>query len=149
MSGIEQRVACRAVIVKNGKVLVLREAPAYAGGTQIGRWLCPGGKIEPGEPFADGLKREVWEEVGLEIGGLNLLYAGEWFPVINSQKTQIVGMYFVCSLVPDTSQEVKLSPEHDDYKWVTADEAVALDIVEHDCDAVRKYFKNAASRPKA
>lgn len=32
-----------------------------------GEWVMPGGKIDLGEPIVEALKREVWEEVGLEV----------------------------------------------------------------------------------
>jgi 8-oxo-dGTP diphosphatase len=67
MDNITQRIACKAVIGIGDKVLVLREASTYVEGTQTGRWHCPGGRINPGEPFVDGLKREIAEETGLTI----------------------------------------------------------------------------------
>jgi len=50
-----------------GKVLIIRESPAYKDGTNIGKYDMPGGKIEPGENFILGLQREVREECGLEV----------------------------------------------------------------------------------
>jgi ADP-ribose pyrophosphatase YjhB (NUDIX family) len=58
---ITQRIACKAVIGLKDKVLVLREGLTYEEGTQIERWGFPGGRINPGEPFLEGLKREVME----------------------------------------------------------------------------------------
>jgi len=53
-------------LVHDGKdrVLLLRHDPASWWGT---RWLTPGGTLEEGETTVDGLRREVMEEVGLEI----------------------------------------------------------------------------------
>ena len=53
-----------AVIVDgDGQVLLTkRSIPPFQG-----EWVMPGGKIDLGEPIVEALKREVWEEVGLEV----------------------------------------------------------------------------------
>lgn len=53
-----------AVIVDgdNQVLLTKRNVPPFQG-----EWVMPGGKIDLGEPIIDALKREVWEEVGLEV----------------------------------------------------------------------------------
>lgn len=59
-----------AVLEKNGRVL-LQERPA--GGLLAGLWEFPGGKVEPGETLTAALRREVREELGVEIEGLRRL----------------------------------------------------------------------------
>ncbi len=59
-----------AVIEKNGRVL-LQERPA--GGLLAGLWEFPGGKVEPGEGLTAALRREVREELGVEIGEVRRL----------------------------------------------------------------------------
>ncbi len=76
MNDIVQRIAIKAVIVKDKKVLVLREAVTYKEGTNHGRYHFPGGRLNIGEPFLQGLKREVREETGLEITIKNPLFVG-------------------------------------------------------------------------
>lgn len=53
-----------AVIIDNdGRVLLTkRNVPPFQG-----EWVMPGGKIDLGEPIVAALKREVREEVGLEV----------------------------------------------------------------------------------
>ena len=53
-----------AVIVddENRVLLTKRNIPPFQG-----EWVMPGGKIDLGEPIVEALKREVWEEVGLEV----------------------------------------------------------------------------------
>ena len=51
------------VIVDGGRVLVCQRP---AGGDHPGKWEFPGGKVEPGESLADGLRRELREELGIE-----------------------------------------------------------------------------------
>ena len=43
-------------------LLTKRNIPPFQG-----EWVMPGGKIDLGEPIVTALKREVWEEVGLEV----------------------------------------------------------------------------------
>jgi len=143
MADVLQRIACKAVIGNGkGQVLVLREANTYAEGTNVGRWHCPGGRINPGEPFAEGLKREIMEETGLEIAGHQPFYVGEWFPVIKEQQNQIVAIFFACTLPSGVNEDaVRLSEEHDSFRWVTAAEAVDLDLMPPEHDVVATYFK--------
>jgi 8-oxo-dGTP diphosphatase len=139
VSGVNQRIACKAVIAKDGKVLVLREASTYDEGTATGRYTCPGGRIDPGEPFLDALKREIFEETGLDVKVGDPVYVGEWFPVIKGTQNQIVAIFFVCTPL---SNKVRLSEEHDDYQWVTRAEAKALDLIPPYDSVIEKYFKN-------
>lgn len=49
-----------------GRILLVRHKPEREGFWK-GRWICPGGKLEPGETIAEGVIREVREETHLEI----------------------------------------------------------------------------------
>jgi 8-oxo-dGTP diphosphatase len=53
-----------AVIVDSDEQVLLtkRSVPPFQG-----EWVMPGGKIDLGEPIVKALKREVLEEVGLEV----------------------------------------------------------------------------------
>lgn len=118
MAEIVQQVAMKGVVVRDGKVLLLREAATYGDGTNKGRYHMPGGRIEPGENFEAALRREVREETGLEIDIHEPIYIGEWRPVIRGVPHQIVAMFMVCT---SRVGEVVLSTEHDEYRWVTPD----------------------------
>lgn len=48
------------------RVLLVRHRPERGGPWQ-GRWICPGGGLEPGETLAEGALREVREETHLDI----------------------------------------------------------------------------------
>lgn len=53
-----------AVIRRDGKVLVARRP---SGGLLGGLWEFPGGKLEAEEELGDGLRREICEELGVEV----------------------------------------------------------------------------------
>lgn len=56
----EMRVSVYAVVIHLGKVLMVRDIGSE-------RWCLPGGRLEPGESYADCLCREGLEEAGYPI----------------------------------------------------------------------------------
>jgi 8-oxo-dGTP diphosphatase len=60
-------VVVAAIVEDHGRYFVTRR---LKGGHLEGLWEFPGGKIEPGESLADGLRREMKEELGtaVEVG---------------------------------------------------------------------------------
>lgn len=64
MPGGEQEVAVAVIFRDDGRFLLGRRP---AGKPYAGYWEFPGGKVEPGEPVADALRRELREELGLVV----------------------------------------------------------------------------------
>ncbi len=56
-------VGVGAVIVENGKILLVRRANE----PNKGKWSVPGGLVRKGERLMEALKREIMEELGVEI----------------------------------------------------------------------------------
>ena len=108
-------------VVKNdeGKILVLRRHPKSK--TNPHKWELPGGKIEKGEFFDEALIREVKEETGLDVK------VGDFCEAVQDdyphKRTVQLIMYS-----KDIIGEVKISDEHDDWMWASADEIKSLDI---------------------
>ncbi len=117
-------VGAKALILHEGKALVLREAK-YDEGTNEGLWDVPGGRIHPEESLHEGLRREVMEESGLEIEPKQVLNVSETFPLINGESCHIVRIYYLCT--PKTT-EVRMSNDHDRYEWVNPNDS--LDKIE-------------------
>ncbi len=136
MNKMVQRIAMKALIVKHGKVLIIREAATYGDGTQRGRYHLPGGRVESGETYKAALRREVKEETGLDITIQQPLYVGEWRPVIRGVPHQIIAVFFVCT--PKTDQ-VKLSSEHDDYQWIYPLKQKDFDIMDPEDKVIDLY----------
>ena len=137
------RVAAKAIIVnEKGQILIVREASTYGDGTNIGHFGVPGGRIELGESYGDGLSREVSEEVGLDIDPQYPVFVDEWHPTIKNQPHQIIGIYMVCQAKPGT---IRLSEEHDQFKWIDPKQRSSYDIMEHDWQAIDSYNKRQAT----
>ena len=68
------RLAVRAVIVEDGRLLLVN---AYPGG-QSDLWCAPGGGAEAGLSLPENLSREVFEETGLRVEADDLLAVNEF-----------------------------------------------------------------------
>ena len=132
------RVAAKAVITNaRGEVLILREASTDTENTRIGQYQIPGGRIEIGERFVEGLNREIAEETGLAVKQIiRPLYVDEWHPVIKGVEHQIVGVFM---LVLAEEGEVNLSNEHDTALWIKPEEWAQYPIMEQDTRAIQAY----------
>jgi molecular chaperone GrpE len=109
----------KAVVVKDEKeVLLLKRAKDEINPE---KYDLPGGQLEKDETIEEALKREVKEETGLEVQQGEILKVTE-FPKENKHfKEEKRGLRFIAYY---KSGEVQLSEEHQDYEWVTFDEAL-------------------------
>jgi 8-oxo-dGTP pyrophosphatase MutT (NUDIX family) len=72
----------KCVLTRQGEVLLVRHT--YGDTTS---WELPGGGVKRGEEPADAARREVREELGLDIGDWN--YLGELFARIDRKRDQL------------------------------------------------------------
>ncbi len=99
------------VFRKDGRILSIRRSktapsrPLY--------WDLPGGELEFGEDSEQGAIREIREETRLEVKKLKLLCVVSGF---NDIKEFWVTIAYTAEAI---TQNVILSYEHDDFRWVT------------------------------
>lgn len=84
----------------------------------------PGGVVEENESMIEGLLREVREEIGVAIhpGSLHLAHAltydhNDWSSIFEIYFAEING-----------DESITLSWEHESFRWLTADEVLAMEI---------------------
>jgi 8-oxo-dGTP diphosphatase len=131
------RVAAKALIVNNdGKVLILREPAENNTGSQHGLFGLVGGRLEDKDTYEKALHREVLEETSLKVKILYPIYVGEWWPTIKGKKHHIVAVFSVCQA---KTSDVKLSEEHEDFKWISPKDTKKYDFMAPDDKVVERY----------
>ena len=120
-------VAVGAVIASpDGKILLIKRSEKLD--WHPGEWESMYGRIAQHEDPKDGLTRELKEELGISVAVGRLLTC--WHIYRGHEETaenELVGITFLAT----TNQiEIKLSDEHEEYRWVTPEEAKELIKVE-------------------
>jgi len=79
-------------------------------------WEYPRGKCDKkGETIIDCVKREIKEETGLDVKVEKFI---EMFTYVADKGERFTRCYnYLCKVI-DSTQPVKLSKEHQDYKWI-------------------------------
>ncbi len=97
-----------------------------------GRWLAPGGMIEPGERPADAALRELWEETGwvARLDGLLGVFGGPEFLVRYANGDEVTYVMSVFAAVPVRRHGPAGSDEALEQRFVSRAEMSSLDLAE-------------------
>ncbi|MBS3153295.1 NUDIX domain-containing protein [Candidatus Woesearchaeota archaeon] len=130
-------IVATCIVVKDGKFLIAKRSEEEE--RWSGRWTVPGGKLEKDEymkrphdtkegqwynVFEDLVRREVKEEVGLDIKNIKYLTSLA-FKREDGVPTIIVSLY-----ADNDEGAITLSDELTDYRWITIEEAENYDLID-------------------
>jgi (d)CTP diphosphatase len=128
MSDVERIRVVAAVIERDGCLLVAQRPANKRHGNL---WEFPGGKVEPLETTLDAIRRELDEELGVEViavGEVVRAYADTGSPyVIEFTATRISG--------------TPTAHEHQQLAWVTPAELIELNLAPSDRRFADAYAK--------
>jgi 8-oxo-dGTP diphosphatase len=104
------------------KYLILKRSSAkdFAGDV----WECGTGRVDQGESFSEALKREVYEELGVDILIDFIIGTAHFFRGEKIPENEMIGVFYFCTL--DDPDSIRVSWEHSTYRWVSLDEAERL-----------------------
>jgi 8-oxo-dGTP diphosphatase len=123
-------VLCGIIVNTEGEIFIARRKP---GKSFAGKWEFPGGKLEEGESESDCLKRELLEELGMQVQvGERLGENVHHYPTFSIRL-----IAYHCRFVSASYQLT----DHDLYAWVKEEEFVNYDLAEADVPLVDFFIR--------
>jgi 8-oxo-dGTP diphosphatase len=125
-------VVCGIIVNEQKEILVCQRGE---GRSLAGKWEFPGGKIETDESAESALKRELHEELGVEISIVNSLTSVLW----NYGQTEIMLHPFICRI----NGGVLRATEHQAIAWCTLADLQNYDWADADLpivDEIQQLF---------
>ncbi|MBU4332712.1 NUDIX domain-containing protein [Patescibacteria group bacterium] len=116
--------AVSAFIMKHGKFMLLKRCNPPI------QWCPPCGRARKAESLVDAVVRESKEETNLDVKVLMPITS--WFGKHGGEI--LCSISFLCEYV---SGEVKLSDEHNEFKWLTVEEMIQGEMTHDIKDFVR------------
>jgi len=145
--------AQKAFIVRNQELLLVRKSADDP--NQPGLWEVPGGRMNFGEEVDDHLKREVREEVGLDVIPGAPFHIWQW--CVDRKKHgsvatwQIVAVARVCEAV--STQLSSAERVEEDYlaemAWVPFADLGTYSLIPNMLPAIDLFLKHVRTKPRA
>ena len=130
-------------IHKDGKVLMIRRKFE----PNKGRWSLPGGLLEVGEDPEEAAKREVREELGLEVVTEGLLQVAN--EVIKDEQGRVKYHFILVDyLMRPLGDKITLNEESDEYAWFEPSAIEQLNTTNNTRMIVRKYVELSDPLPE-
>lgn len=119
-----------AVLVRDGRYLLGRRPVVKRHG---GLWEFPGGKLDPGESMLDAARRELVEELALEVTGI-----GEFLMRVADGRSG-----FVIEFVEVHAEGEAVALEHEALGWFEPEAMSRLDLAPADA-AFARHLREAS-----
>jgi 8-oxo-dGTP diphosphatase len=125
-----------AIIRKNGKILIAQRLPDSR--FEPNKWEFPGGKVDFGEHPKETLKRELVEELGVDVNVGHQYALGSHVYHQNSLSRHVVILFYECELISGIPEPLDCQ----DLKWVTREDLGSFTFVDGDVDIVKQLISD-------
>lgn len=102
------------ILDEKNRLLIIKKSSRER--IDAGLWVVPGGKVKSDEHIIDALKREVLEEVGLEVKSYE--WIGE--DVFKVGDKYFHAPHFICRV--KSTKKIVLEKNMEEYRWITKKE---------------------------
>ncbi len=119
-----------AALIRDGDRFMICRRPSHKSNPLL--WEFVGGKVEVGETKEEALVRECREELSVTVS-----VQKEYFDVVHEYPDITVHLtLFTASIISGTPQKL----EHDDIRWITADEIPLYTFCKADTEILEKII---------
>ncbi len=125
-------IACCGIIKKNNEVLITKRKVAPF----KDKFVLPGGKLDKSETLIDCLKREILEEVGLDVVMAKFF---DYYEVVLPDRYYLV-MYFICN-VENFNLNINFD-EISEYSWISKNDIQNFDITPGSKKILERFFND-------
>jgi 8-oxo-dGTP diphosphatase len=129
------------VIIADGRTLLIRRGHAPL----EGEWSIPGGTLEAGETFVEGVRRELAEETGIEVRVLDLIEVFERiFPDAEGRtKYHFVILDYLCEVAGGSA---RAGSDVTDVAWAEETELGRYSLTPTATRVIKRAFEMARER---
>jgi len=127
------KVAQKAVIVRDGKVLVIRDPRE-----EKVIWEIPGGRLNEGEDPKAGLAREIKEELGVDCVLGDIIYLTQYFHQSEGKNALMIAYK---ATIPENAVLSFADGEICEARWITKDDMADLEFFNEYQDTLDSYFE--------
>ena len=125
------KIAQKVIIEKDGKALIVRHPKDT-------NWELPGGRLNKGELPEEGLKREVFEELGIEIIPQGVVRVATFVHKTEGDHLTII---YRATLKNQNAEFILEKEEIEETKWITGYELHEQPIWIDNKEALEIFFK--------
>jgi nucleoside triphosphatase len=124
----ERLIVVPLIFDHEGRILICKKPTDR--GVFPGKWGLPGGGVEPGELIEQALRREVREELGIELEKIQPLHFKEGIEpkLLSDGQAQTVHMIYLLFRCITSSKRITLNEEFVDFAWALPSDLTRYDL---------------------